>query len=205
MAESTRTIEIFASSAVATVATVTLLGSGTAGILGAKRILTHPDSANFNPLVYWGNPEITLGIDNEVLHRVNANLVRTEETTRVVRHPAFDSDVLITEKWPGGGKRLSMPSYFARQLHDIASVPPDITASDQQYITWQPRDKNAKTYNVVVVDFNIGGDDSGINFTERRGSEGGEILGALEGLDVSPTGAIVNEVVLKFKIVSEAA
>lgn len=205
MVQARRTFEILASTAVPVVEEVTLLGSGSAGTLGAKRILTHPDTVNFVPLVYWGNPEFTLGIDNEVLNTVEGSTVKTEGTTKVIRHEVFESDIIITERWPGSGKRLAMPTYFARFLYEIAANPPAFNAITQPYITWQPRDKNAKTYDIEIIDFTIGGDDSGIDFSEARGAEGNEILGDLEGLDTSPTGGIRAEVVLRFKIVGETA
>jgi hypothetical protein len=204
MATSRRTYAIFPSSAVVASTTLTLLGSGSAGTLGAKRILTHPDAINFLPIVYFTHPQFTLGIDNEVLPRVQGSLVRTAETTKVVRHPEFESDVVIVEKWPSDSG-ISMPSFMARQLYEYAKNTPALNIASPNYITWQPRDKNDKTYNVVIVSFNIGGDEIGIDFTERRGAENNEILGDMEGLDVSPTGAIQGDAELVMKIVSEAA
>lgn len=203
MASSRRTWEIFPSSTPVTASTLTLLGTGSDGTLGAKRRLVHPDGISFLPISYFIAPDRTLGMDNEVLPRVQGVVVRTEETSTVVRHAEFDSDVLITETWTGGGKRLSMPTFQARLLYEYAVNPPAFDVLDPKFITWEPRDKNTKKYNIVIVSFNIGGSDEGIDFDEVRGAEGGEVAGPLEGLDVSPTGGIIEEVVFVFKIVGE--
>jgi len=191
-----------------------LLGSGSQGDPYAQRVLTHPDGANFSPIVYWNNPDRSFNIDNDVLRAPVNRTVLTETGTRVISLDRFEEDTIITEIWSAAeGLKFAMPTFLFRQLYEYYVNRPALSITNQEYIQWQPRDKNSNTYNVIILRLAVGGGDQnnqlfdiadfrpvgGVN--DPRGNAG-TIFGPLDDLDVTPTGVIDRSVVFQFKIVN---
>jgi hypothetical protein len=209
MATSSRTI--FIALGVPTVASPSLVifGSGSAGVVGAQRILTHPDGVNFAPINYYKNPTRTFNLDTEVLPAPISEAVRTLSERQVVRFERTLADVIVTEVWEGAeGSQASMPTYLFRWLYEYLRNPPPYSATAQTFITWQPRDRNARTYNVQLYRLTVGGGgasggDKVFDIDDFRLPDSPEVSNPLENLDVTPAGLITRNVEMKLRIVSE--
>lgn len=206
MASSSRIYPISLGTLTVASSTLTIIGSGSSGTVGAKRILTHPDEANFPALAYYRNPDSSLNIDNDALHAPVNSVVLTEGTTQIIRSPRSLEDVLVTERWEGGRGRASMPTSFFRLLYEYFVNPPDPDPDAQEYITWEPRDVNSHTYNVEIVSLVAGRGGAGTEFeaTEVTESGGSEIPRAIDGVDPGvTTGLLPVPVTLVMRLVSK--
>lgn len=196
-----RAYEIFEGVETPVEETLTLLGTGTTGDPDAKRVLTHPDSENWPPIPYQRNPDKTSFLDNDILYPPKTAAVETEDTTGVIRHESNLSDKVIEEIWFGGDKRASVETWFFRLLYEYLLNPPEIDYSSQTYITWQPRDKNTYTYNLVLMSLNAGGE--GQMWVTDLVPQQGDIGGGMQDSDVPGSGVLLEEMRLRFKIVSK--
>src|SRR3990167_1313714 len=185
--------------------TVTFLGIGSAGDPSAARVVTPPNSL-LAPITYWGNPTRTLNLDNNVLYKPISSAVLTLGSRRVVRFETNVEDVIVTEIGTGDDSRASMPTFFLRQLYEYLINPPVFDSEDQEYIMWEPRDRNARVFNVEFVDLIVGGgeDFDVMDLRDLGGKfKGGSMSNALDGLNVLETGLVDREVRLVMRIVSE--
>jgi hypothetical protein len=209
MATSTRIV--FIGLGVPTIASssLVLFDSGQAGTLGAQRILTHPDGVNFAPINYYKNPTRTFNLDNEVLPAPITESVLTLSSRKVIRFERTLEDVVVTEVWEGAeGSEASMPTFLFRQLYEYLRNPPPFDTDAQTYITWQPRDRTLKVYNVQFYRLTVGGgsdEEQVFDIDDRRLPDSVQIAHPLESLDVSPTGLITRNVEVKLRVHSEAA
>ncbi|MGB5810122.1 MAG: hypothetical protein WBG86_06300 [Polyangiales bacterium] len=184
---------------------ITIVSVGQQGDPAAKRILTHPDSANFSPIAYYKNPDFTTNLDNTVLTFPDGKLVKTSTSSQLIRQEGVLADVVCEETWGAQeGRRASMPTFLFRQLYEYLINPPPFDATAQEYIQWQPRDRTALTYNVHLFKLTVGGGSGTrtFNVKEYRGQQG-PIQSPFEGLDVSPTGFIDQSVTAHLHIVSQ--
>ncbi|MGD8531604.1 MAG: hypothetical protein PVG97_11535 [Syntrophobacterales bacterium] len=192
-----------------------LLGSGSAGTTNARRVLTHPDDANFPPITYEDNPDITWNLDNIVLPHPVTGTHFTLGTTTTIRFERGVDDVIISEQWSGGRDRSPMVTAFFRLLYEYLVNPPDTIG---EYITWQPRDRNELEYNVEFLELRVsaGGLPDQIfrvaDLRERGGQldpnapavgVDGKHPGGLDSVWPTPTGLIDQTVTLRFKVVGE--
>ena len=197
----------------------TVLGTATAGTTGACRRLVFPTgvvdgngtSVVLAPITYGVanrgtclNPTRTLNMDNCDLVRPRVEVFKTEGSTRLVRFEETTADVLVTEIWePRGG--ASMPTSFFRLLYDYFFNAQFIDSVAGPFIQYEPQDKNAKTFDVDMVDLRVG-DDFEIN----------DILGGdpsattpdydnvLSLVSPVPTGLIDREVRLVLRLIADA-
>ena len=184
------------------VSSLIILDVGQDGDPAARGILTHPDSANFVPITYAFNPDFTTNLDNEVIAHPLSNLVMTGTSSKLVRQETTIVDITCEETWGGqGGRRASMPTFFFRELLEYLVNPPAFNATNQTFITWAPRYRSVKIYNVHLHKIVVG---DGMNVHEFRGNAG-PIQSPFEGLDVSPTGFMDQPVTVHLHIVSEVA
>ena len=184
---------------------VTLLGIGQQGTVGAKRILTHPDSANFAPITYWGNPDYTYNLDNDVLTAPISSTQLTIGSTQTIRFARNTDDVVVEEFWEGSVQKAAMPTSQFRAFYEYLINPPAL-ATPQDYITWQPRDRNSNTYNVELFAMSVGGGDGDRTFKMREfrlnASGASDIRHALDFIDATPDGLIQEVTSLRMRIVS---
>lgn len=183
--------------------TLTFLGTGTAGTPGAMRILTHPDGANFAPIIYFSNPDESVNIDNDVLTHPIVTTVQTLSSRVTTRFEQGIDDILVGELWFGGGRRASMPTSFLRKLLEYMFNAP--TAGT--FVTWQPRDLNDFTYNVTLVSLLVGGrlgELEVVDVIDLGGKyDGGSIENALDSIDTVRTGLVPKQIKLTMKIESQ--
>ncbi|MCP4251074.1 MAG: hypothetical protein GY778_28890 [bacterium] len=186
---------------------ITFLGIGSAGDLDACRILTFPDSL-LPPIVYsvageCFNPERTVNLDNNVLFAPTTSVVKTLGTTRVVRFENAEEDVVVTEIWPGSQTRAAMSTAFFRQLYEYLINAPEFTIGQTDFVTWQPRDRNDKTYNVDIVGLEVGGPPGELDVSDIFGTVSSGTIKRFPDLNTTPTGLVDREVRLRMRIISE--
>ena len=206
MATGSRIVFIGLGTATTIPSSLVLYSSGQAGILGAQRILTHPDGDNFAPINYYKNPTRTFNLDNEVIPAPISSAPRTLESRQVIMMERGIADVVVTEVWEGGeGRRAAMPTSLFRQLYLYLRNQPAFSALAQTYITWAPRDRSEDVYNVQFYQLRVGsgsGDEEVFDVDDFRLPPGSEIKTPLDSLDVSPDGLITRTVKVKLRIVS---
>ena len=204
MATSSANYFILQGAPVVTPTGLTLLGVGSSGTVGALRRMTHPDSVNFSILTYQANPPVTTNMDNDALLGVQAQPVKTLSTTQIIRFDDQLDDVIISEKWTAS-RGATMPTYFFRQLYEYLVNPPVLDPINQTYITWEPRDLNTKSFDIQLFGLSVGSGEGISQYTmqEFRLPDSTSIRHPLESLDVSPTGLLLGDVTVQFRIVRE--
>lgn len=214
MATSSKLFHYDAATPATAEAGIRFLGTGSAGTRRALRRLVHP-TTGILPLVYWGNPDRTTNLDNDVLqHPITAALLALEGT-KVQRFERETEDVIVTEVWEAAQGRFSIPTFFFRLLEQYLSNEPEFNAVSPVYIQWEPRDRNAYTYNIEILSLRVGqgrGEGDFFDILDFRPSggiydpeRGGEVMGILDDLNTEETGLVDQEVRFEFRIVSRAA
>ena len=206
-----RLYEIFQGTPTTVDEAVTILGLGPTGDATARRRLVHPDAANFEPILYFMNPDRTLNLDNEVLRAPLTAVHRMLEGSAVSRFEQVDADILITETWQGSSQKFSMPGFMFRQLYEYLLNPPAWTPSAPVYIQYSPQDKNPNTYDVELIRLVVGsgGDPSQLyDVTEFfPPGAGAAVADPLAGLDAAfaneGSGLLDRTVLFQMKIVAE--
>lgn len=186
--------------------TITIISVGQDGTPSAKGLLTHPDTANFVPISYSRNPDFTTNLDNNVLTAPDATVVKTSTSSKLIRTEGVLEDVVCEEAWGAQpGSRISMPTFFFRQLYEYLINPPAFDADNQTFIQWAPRYRSIRIYNVHLYKLIVGSGSGASIFTphEYRGIAG-PIRSPFEDQDVNPTGFMDNAVTMHLHIVSEA-
>lgn len=202
MPSSSAIYEIFEGTPAITQDEITYLGLGSDGDPGGLHILTHPDSA-LAPIVYFKNPDRVVNMDNDFLASPFIGTHVTIGSTQVVRQERDVDDVIVTERWLGSDNRLSMPTAFLRSLIEYWINPPALSGGNPTYITWQPRSRNALTYQVELLSLRAGGSDGEFDAGDLRPGGGSEIQGPQDGLYNIPTGFVDREVELRMKLVAK--
>lgn len=206
-----RLYEIFQGTPTVVDEVVTILGLGPTGDATLRRRLVHPDAANFEPILYWSNPDRTFNLDNELLRAPLTAVLRALEGSAVTRFDQVDADVVITEVWQATNQKFSMPAFLFRQLYEYLLNPPAWTPSAPIFIQYSPQDKNPKTYNVELVRLVVGsgGDPTQLyDVTEFfPAGAGSGVADPLAGLDAAfeneGSGLLDRTVLFQMKVVSE--
>lgn len=184
---------------------LTILSIGQDGDPTAQQILTHPDSDNFPPIVFYRNPDFITNLDNVVLRGPDARLQKTSSSSKLLRQEQVLEDIVCELTWGAQqGTRASMPTFLFRQLYEYLINPPTFSATAQTYIEWQPRDKSLLTYNVELYQIRVGGG-SGANVFNVHDYRlpTTTIANPLDTMDVSPTGLVDQAVTVSLRTVSE--
>lgn len=213
MPSSSKVYTILQGTPASAAAALTFLGTGSQGTRGALRRLVHPNSS-FPPITYWGNPDRTFGMDNDALFSPRVGAFRGLEDTTLVRFDDDIRDVIVTEIWTAvQGVRLSMPTFFWRLLYEYWINEPDYSPTAQEYIQYEPRDRNGYTYNVELMRLTVGGgaqNNQLFDIADIR-QPGGKydpdvsatIKNSTDSLNVLETGVLDRTVLFQFKIVSK--
>lgn len=152
--------------------------------VNAFRELRYPGDI-LPPLVYEQNPDRWENFDTAPLTaRPLLKADMTIEDTSLVSWPGYLKDRPVKEVWDGGGggKRSGMEASFFRRLWEYFANPPA-----EGFITWNPKDRADKAYNIKIENLTVGGQDT-VSFDYV----------ALQA------GLIVGEVALTFRIIGEA-
>lgn len=198
----------------AATATITLIGTASAGTPGALGTLTHPDSANFPVVTYESNPDRVFNLDNEALISQFTSTIVTLADRKVVQFDGNLADTLVTETWTGSGQIAAMTAAFFRQLYELYVNPPVFDPISQTYIQWAPAYRSTKVYNVQITDLSVGGGPGSepaqrFNVSDQIIPGGREDGGdTMHGLDaILPSGVVAGlvdlSVSLQMKIISE--
>lgn len=193
---------------------VTFIGIGSAGDRDACRRLVFPavTTPELPPLVYsmfglCGNPTRTLNLDNDVLRHPYVSRTLTLGGTRVTRFEQGEGDVIVTEIWEGGQARASLTTALFRQFYDYLANSSLLGPTD--FITWEPRDRNANVYQVELLSLTVGSGDADSHFDVQDFrdpgglDDGGSIANALDDANVLPTGYVDREMELRMRIVGK--
>ena len=144
------------------------------------RCLVYP-TTTFAPIVYTHNPTKTVNFDvSPVDKRPEVNHFPTITDNRFTVWPGYAKDASVSEIWQGSDAEASMDLGFFRQLVNYYQNPPV-----SGFIVWQPKDRTAVTYNILIESLTAGGTDITYNY--------------IASLNLYMLG----EVRLKFRIISE--
>lgn len=191
------------------------IGTGSAGDPAAPRRLVWPSSVSplLAPVVYSlgasgvvFNPSRTLNFDTDGLPHPRTAAVETLGTTRVVRFERSLADVVVTEIWEAKGG-ASMTSALFRLLYEYLRNAALIPAEGPQ-IRWEPRDRSTRIYEVVLLSLSAGGSDDATRFdiADLRADPltASKVYDdALAQLSPLPTGLVLTDVQLQFKLHAE--
>ena len=183
---------------------VELLSAGVQGTPGALRRMTHPET-DIADLIYWGNPDQWTNMDNEALLHPITSTVQTLGGRVVNVFPQTIEDILVTEIWSGGAGQGSIPGSFWRRLFNYVRNRPNVG----EYVTWEPRDINDRTFKVVLVSVIAGKSVRALEVVEVRDRggkyNGGDVYNALDDIDgdLVQTGILATQVTLTMKLVAD--
>ena len=162
---------------------------------GAARELRYPGDA-LPPLIYEEPPDSWENFDTAPLTaRPLAKGQMTISDYQLARWPGYVKDNPVREIWKGSDTDSHMPLSFLRRLWEYYANPP---ASG--YITWNPKDRADKAYNIEIIGLRAGSAADSTSLTDRSASQ--EVV----SLDyfMAPNGYVLGEVIFSFIIVGEA-
>jgi hypothetical protein len=148
----------------------------------ALRELRYPGDL-LPPLIYEQNPDKWENFDTSPL--TARPLFKAEMTiaaTSMTRWGGYLTDRPVKETWRGDDRRSLMTAYYLRRLWEYFANPPATG-----YITWNPKDRMDRAYNIEIEGLQVGGQDI-VSF---------DYLALRHGL-------VVGEVVFTFRLVGEA-
>lgn len=158
-------------------------------LVDPQRVLTHPSFAAVEGqgiFTYDFNPDITRNFAISPTTKVDTTVQKTLGSSIIVQQPQFLEDIVITEVWTGGGKKLSTLASMFRTFHTFWINVPD----PGEYLVWEPKDLSVESYGVRMVNVQLGGVD--IQYREIPTTYG------------QSDGAYLNEqLTVQFKIVAE--
>jgi len=148
----------------------------------AQRELRYPEDL-LPPLIYGENPDRWTNFDGAPLTaRPALKAEMTLKDTALAQWGGYLKDNPVKEYWSGDDKTSRMPASFFRRLWEYFVNPPATG-----YITWWPKDRTTKGYNIVIESLQAGGDYMVMFHT-----------GAIQN------DLVLGEVVMTFRIVGEA-
>jgi hypothetical protein len=148
----------------------------------ALRELRYPGDI-LPPLVYDDYPDKTENFDTTPL--TARPLLKGDMTVgdyQLTQWPGNLKDRPVREIWSGGDQRSRMTAYFFRRLWEYFANPPAAG-----YITWNPKDRADKAYNIVIESLTAGGQDT-VSFD----------FAALKN------GVVTGEIIFQFRVIGEA-
>lgn len=158
------------------------LGASTTGT-GALRRLVYPDAATLAAIVYTKNPDDWTNFDvSPLVKRPRVGILQTLEDNKITGWQGYARDASITETWRGSETEASMTLDFLRQLYAYYESPP-LTS----FIQWEPRDRTAAVYNIVIENLTVGGQDIRMNYIAAN------------------AGYVLGDVALRFRVLSEVS
>lgn len=191
---------------------VTFLGIGSAGDPEACRRLVFPANVSplLAPIVYaigasCANPDRTINLDNAVLPHPITEAVKTLGTTKVTRFENEIPDVIVTEIWEADETNQRLTTALFRMFYEYLINAKLVDSTGPDFITWEPRDKTDKIYNVELLSLDVGGGgpEERFDVVDLRGRGGDEIQTETDPLNLSPTGVVDREMRLRMRVISE--
>lgn len=191
---------------------VTFLGIGSAGDPEACRRLVFPANVSplLAPIVYaigasCANPDRTINLDNAVLPHPITDPVKTLGTTKVIRFENLDEDVIVTEVWEADETNQRLTTALFRMFYEYLINAKLVDSTGPDFITWEPRDRTTKIYNVELLSLDVGGGgpEERFDVVDLRDPGGDEIQTGTDPLNLTPTGVVDREMRLRMRIISE--
>ena len=113
---------------------------------GELRRLVYP-TASFAPLIYSSNPDVYTNFHTSPLDKRPRAFAQATLTDNIlIGWQGVNRDVAIEERWIGSTNKSRMKLDFFLALQDYYRNPP----VNGQYIQWEPRDRTATVYNIVI-------------------------------------------------------
>ena len=138
----------------------------------------------FPAIVYPDNPDRWTNFDSEPM--TARPQLKTEQTltwAQSMQWPGYLPDRPVTEHWIGSENKSRMTLDFLRRLYEYYANPPMTPGS---FITWHPKDRTDKVYNIMIESVQVGGSDIATFVYVAHYNE-----------------LVVLEVVLQFRIIGE--
>lgn len=134
-------------------------------LVDPARVMTHPSF----PLVegqgiytYPFNPDVTRNLVHAPVTKVDAAVQRTLSSNILIQTAQVDEDIVVTEVWLAGERRVSTLAEMFRTFYSYWTTLPAVGES----IGWEPLDITTDRYAVQIVDVQLGGID--IEYREIR-------------------------------------
>lgn len=209
-----RLIQYSQGAAAATQELISFVELASAGDPLAKSRLVFPGSPPpLPPIVYFTNPDIRRGFDNDqLILPPTRSLIKTLDDHVLT---SFDNTIVdrqIEEVWTNEGGKLSMPTSFYRELRNYDENTPD--PETVGFIQWSPADQSTLTFNVQFVHLTAGGDpvfpQVAPEFRPRGGggTVDGNVIAAPDGdlgVEFANSGWQREEIVLRLRLISQVA
>jgi hypothetical protein len=128
--------------------------------LPLKRCIFHP---GFDEVIeYPYNPDRTTNYYRSAIRKHAINVTPTLGSTITIRDPQAWDEVLISETWEGGAKRLSVLAEFFDVLHLFRITEPALGRN----VGWIPKDLGFQRHMIQPLNLTVGG--SNVDVGEMR-------------------------------------
>jgi len=117
------------------------------GQYDAQRIMSFPGGM-FSDIVYSYSPHRTVNFDTDYLLSQDSINIKTQGGMSTTVYQPVIQDVIVSETWS------NIDLVFYRKFKNFIENQFAIAAGS--YIQWQPRDRNANKYNIILLDVHTG-------------------------------------------------
>lgn len=125
-------------------------------LMDPARVISHPSFPQREGegiYTYPFPPDITRNFIYHPATKVDGVVQRTLSSNILITSPQVDEDVVITEIWLGGDRRLSTLAEMFRVFHQYWTTPP----APGLALGWEPRDRTSDRFHVQIVRVQLGG------------------------------------------------
>lgn len=127
-------------------------------LMDPARVLSHPgfpQREGEGIYTYPYPPDVTRNFIYHPATKVDGIVQRTISSNIFVGQPQLDEDVIITEVWLGGNRRLSTLSEMFRVFHQYWTTP----LAPGKTMGWEPRERTSDRFAVQLIRVQLGGID----------------------------------------------
>ena len=126
------------------------------------RCIYHPGYDE--PIEYPKNPDRTINYYRSAVRKHSITTTKTLTSNITLRDPQSFDDVVISEIWEGGGRRLSSLAEFFDTLHLFRITEPSLGRS----IGWIPKDLSFQRHLIQPLSLTAGGSDVDVREMRTR-------------------------------------
>ena len=127
-------------------------------LMDPARVMSHPgfpQREGEGIYTYPYPPDVTRNFIYHPATKVDGIVQRTISSNIFVGQPQLDEDVIITEVWLGGNRRLSTLSEMFRVFHQYWTTP----LAPGETMGWEPRERTSDRFAVQLIRVQLGGID----------------------------------------------
>ena len=114
-------------------------------LVDPARVMTHPTEGSYT---YPFNPDLTRNFVHAPAGKIDSSVQRTISSNVLIQVPQVDEDIILTEVWFGGERRLSTLASMFRTFYKFWTTIPAVGET----IGWEPLDITTDRYAVHIVD-----------------------------------------------------